>query len=131
MFLICPGFCENIKKIKNAAGYMVLFITGVLSTYAVGVLLNLLVLKKQGMNIPTAHIAVFLSVVGIVTFVGNMNHYDSTNSYNFLGIGFSPKDYQMGSGMIFQITLIILQAFNNVFAFLFVRKAYNGPVAFE
>ena len=137
MLLICPGFCENIKKIKNAADYMVLFLTGVLSAYAVGVLLNLLVLKKQGMNIPTAHIAVFLplflSVAGIVTFVvvGRMNHYDSTNSYNFLGIGFSPKDYQMGSGMIFQITLIILQAFNSLFAFLFVRKAYNGPVAFE
>lgn len=47
MFLICPGFCENIKKIKNAAGYMVLFITGVLSTYAVGVLLKLLVLKNK------------------------------------------------------------------------------------
>lgn len=80
------------------------------------------------MNIPTAHIAVFLSVAGIVTFVvvGNMNHYDSTNSYNFLGIGFSPKDYQMGSGMIFQITLIILQAFNSVFAFYLCAKLTTG-----
>lgn len=132
---ICPDFCDNRNKMSTGttlmiiAGFITIISNGLLSSA------NFTVLRRGGINAPFLNFvlgfpaAAFTLGLILLAGVGGMDGYKSTNDETTLSFSFNPVDYKMSGGMVLAIILVMFQAGLAVFGFLFLRKAYQGPIS--